>query len=130
MEASLRQFVRHRARYCCEYCRILENDLVEIAFHIEHIIALKHGGGDEPENLALACDRCNLHKGSNLAGIDPVTGEMLALFNPRNDVWDTHFEMKEFEIIGKTPQGRATAQVLNFNSPRRILLRQLLMTGK
>jgi hypothetical protein len=130
MENSLRQLVRERAGNSCEYCHVRENDLLGIVFHVEHIIAIKHGGSDEIDNLALACDRCNLHKGSNLAGIDPLTGKMLALFNPRSDIWEMHFEIKEFEIFGKTPQGRATVQVLNFNSPRRILLRQLLMTGK
>lgn len=76
MEASLKQFVRQRASFRCEYCLVQENDLAEIVFHIEHIIALKHGGSDESENLALACDRCNFHKGPNLAGIDPESGQL------------------------------------------------------
>jgi hypothetical protein len=126
MEPSLRKFVRERAGFRCEYCRIQENELAEIVFHIEHIIAIKHGGGDESNNLALACDRCNLHKGSNLAGIDPESGQMSALFNPRRDDWDQHFEMNDYEIVGKSLLGRATVQVLKFNSPRRLLLRQLL----
>jgi hypothetical protein len=31
------------------------------------------GGSDDPDNLALACHHCNLHKGPNLAGVDPRT---------------------------------------------------------
>ena len=30
---------------------------------IEHIVPRAHGGGDDLENLALACDRCNFEKG-------------------------------------------------------------------
>ena len=30
---------------------------------IEHILPRSHGGGEEPENLALACARCNAEKG-------------------------------------------------------------------
>ncbi len=30
---------------------------------IEHIVPRAHGGTDAPENLALACDRCNWEKG-------------------------------------------------------------------
>ena len=33
------------------------------------------GSLDEVDNLALACHRCNLHKGPNLSGIDPLTGD-------------------------------------------------------
>ncbi|WP_410001711.1 HNH endonuclease [Singulisphaera sp. GP187] len=55
-----------------------------IGFHIEHITAKQHGGSDEPENLCVACGRCNSHKkGPNLTGIDPDTGRIEPLFNPR-----------------------------------------------
>lgn len=30
---------------------------------IEHIVPRSHGGTDDPENLALACERCNHQKG-------------------------------------------------------------------
>jgi hypothetical protein len=28
-------------------------------FHVEHIVPRQHGGTDDPNGLALACDRCN-----------------------------------------------------------------------
>ncbi|MEM7245962.1 MAG: HNH endonuclease [Acidobacteriota bacterium] len=31
---------------------------------IEHVLPRHHGGGDDLENLALACDSCNQQKGS------------------------------------------------------------------
>jgi 5-methylcytosine-specific restriction endonuclease McrA len=33
---------------------------------VEHIVPRHHGGTDEPDNLALACARCNALKGSRL----------------------------------------------------------------
>ena len=30
-------------------------------------------------------DRCNLHKGPNLSGVDPDTGQVVRLFDPRDD---------------------------------------------
>ena len=53
--------------------------------HIEHIVARQHGGLSRLDNLALACWNCNLKKGPNLSGIDPTTGLVVALFNPRKD---------------------------------------------
>jgi len=43
-------------------------------FHVEHIVPKQHSGSDDAENLALACEWRNLHKGPNLAGIDEMTG--------------------------------------------------------
>jgi len=37
------------------------------------------------ENLALACLHCNQHKGPNIAGRNPETGEIVELFHPRQD---------------------------------------------
>jgi len=37
------------------------------------------------------CNYCNLHKSSNLTGIDPQTGQIARLFHPRTDRWEQHF---------------------------------------
>jgi hypothetical protein len=36
---------------------------------VEHIVPQSAGGGDVPQNLALACARCNNQKGSRLDGL-------------------------------------------------------------
>jgi 5-methylcytosine-specific restriction endonuclease McrA len=90
MDAELRQFVRTRAAYQCEYCR-LPQEFSELRFHIEHIVPRQHGGADHLDNLALACPDCNLRKGPNLTGIDPQTGEVTRLFDPRRDVCSSIF---------------------------------------
>jgi 5-methylcytosine-specific restriction endonuclease McrA len=50
-------------------------DVATFAPHeIDHIIAKKHGGRTEAENLALSCTLCNKYKGSDPASVDPETG--------------------------------------------------------
>lgn len=90
---------------------------------MEHVVARQHGGSDNPEDLALACDRCNAYKGPNLTSIDPETGAIVPLFHPRHDRWEDHFEMQGGLIAGKTDVGRATVRLLNMNAPRRVELR-------
>ena len=79
---------------------------------------------DEPNALALACNRCNAYKGTNLASIDPDTKEMVPLYNPRQDAWQDHFLLRGGEIVGLTPTGRATVRLLNMNAPQRVELRR------
>ena len=125
MEAQLRQSVRARAAYQCEYCR-LPQEFSELRFHIEHVIPRQHGGGDAADNLALACPDCNLRKGPNLTGIDPATGDVVRLFHPRRDVWSDHFAYNGAEIVGLSPVGRTTVPLLEMNDPERRRVRELI----
>ena len=127
MDAGTRRFVRERAGERCEYCR-LHQRYSEFLHHTEHVIARQHGGSDDVDNLALACHRCNLHKGPNLSGVDPVTGVVEILFHPRRDQWPEHFVFREAYLEGLTPTGRVTVEVLALNDARRIELRQELLT--
>ena len=80
---QLRRLVYERANSCCEYCLIPE--ITSFSSHqIDHIIAEKHGGMTTADNLALSCSLCNKNKGSDIASIDPVTNEIVALFNHIN----------------------------------------------
>lgn len=123
MDETLREFVRERAQQRCEYCRIPQHALPWATFHIEHILATQHGGSDDSSNLALACRRCNAHKGPNLSSIDPHSGRLTPLFNPRTDNWSEHFSVVEHVVVGRTEKGRATAMLLNMNDPERIQVR-------
>ena len=123
MDAGLRELVRRRAGNCCEYC-LLPQEVSELRFHIEHIIPRQHGGEDEAENLALACPECNLRKGPNLSGIEPTTGNIVALFHPRRDQWSEHFAWNGVNLFGKTAVGRTTVQVLDQNDPDRMAIRK------
>jgi hypothetical protein len=117
MDSATRDLIRRRAGDRCEYCLIRREHVVS-PLHIDHIVAKQHRFDDDPSNLALACDQCNRHKGPNLAGIDPESGRLVALFHPRHDAWADHFALQGSLIIGLTPTGRATLVVLAINSIR------------
>jgi hypothetical protein len=131
VDAATRNLVRQRADDRCEYCQ-LPQAAVEATFHVEHIIAKQHMEDyDSPLNLAWACDRCNVNKGTNLSSVDPQTGSIVQLFHPRNDAWHRHFAFMGGKIIGLTAGGRATARLLKMNAPRRVRLREdLLKEGR
>ena len=59
-----------------------------VPFQLDHVIARQHGGATETENLAYACYHCNAHKGPNIAGVDPETGQLTRLYRPRRDLWE------------------------------------------
>ena len=96
-------------------------------FHVEHIIAKQHGESNSHENRCWSCHRCNLHKGPNLSGCDPVSGNVVRLFDPRRQVWKRHFRWRDAKVVGRTQPGRATIAVLNINDPKRVEMRQILM---
>lgn len=122
MTAALRQLARERAGGRCEYCRLPQESSV-LPFHLEHIVPRQHGGVTTEENLALACPHCNLHKGPNLTGIDPDSGEICRLFHPRRDTWADHFRAEGTRIEGQTAIGRTTAWVLDLNAEDQLRLR-------
>ena len=84
MDAATRQAVRERAGFRCDYCNLPEEAVPLVRFHVEHVIARQHldQNQDDLDNLALACDRCNAYKGTNIASIDPETGQRADLFHP------------------------------------------------
>jgi hypothetical protein len=125
-----REAVRKRGAARCEYCRLPDFALEPDDFHVEHVIARKHGGGNGPDNLAWACIFCNLYKGPNLASIDPDTHELTALFNPRQHHWTDHFRIEGSRIIGLTAIGRTTVWLLEMNSEIMVSLRASLMQEK
>ncbi len=108
----------------CEYCRVHQNDFDFFTFHVEHIIPRQHGGSDDAENLCLACRECNSAKGTNLTGL--LDGRIIPLFHPRRQVWKRHFRWRGTVLVGKTRTGKVTVQVLNINSPARVIVRQSL----
>jgi hypothetical protein len=108
--------VRAAARNRCGYC-LSPQRLVMARLEIEHIVPLSQGGSDAESNLWLACPLCNRYKGDKTTAIDPETGEVVPLFNPRAQVWSEHFRWSEdgLRIIGLTPIGRATVATLHLS---------------
>jgi 5-methylcytosine-specific restriction endonuclease McrA len=126
--AALRRLVRERAGSACEYCRVPEAAAL-LPHEVDHVIAQKHGGATEADNLALSCLLCNKHKGSDIASRDPEDRALVPLFHPRRDRWRDHFELTQAEIVPLTPTGRATARLLGLNQPRRAQERALLVAA-
>ena len=124
ISARVRADVAKRAAYCCECCLVREED-AGFTHQIDHIISRKHGGTPESANLAYACVLCNRAKGSDVAGIDPRTGEAVRLFNPRVDRWAEHFRIQEAQIVPLTAEGEATVRLLRLNAPERVAERAL-----
>ncbi len=128
--AQLRTLVTERARGSCEYC-LVHADYAAFVHEIDHVIAKKHGGDTEADNLAYACAQCNRFKGSDIAAPDPESGEIVPLFNPRTQQWNDHFRLDGPLIEPLSATGRATAQLLQLNQVDRILLRrELISTGR
>ena len=69
---------------------------------------------------------CNRRKGTNLASVDPVSGERAWLFHPRRDRWSDHFQIEGARIVGVTPTGRATVFLFQLNSDERLRVRRHL----
>lgn len=125
MDQKLRAKVMERAKLRCEYCQLHQDDAGLYSLHIEHIIPKRHGGADWLDNLCLACAECNWAKGTNLAGLHK--GKLYALFHPRKQHWNRHFEWDVTTLVGKTRTGIVTIQVLNINKPSRVMLRENLL---
>ena len=57
---TMRELVIERAKKCCEYCLVHEQDSLYV-HEVDHIIPEKHRGKTRVENLCLACLSCNRH---------------------------------------------------------------------
>ncbi|RKZ75470.1 MAG: HNH endonuclease [Gammaproteobacteria bacterium] len=127
MYSTLKNKVVERAQGCCEYCRSQVRFATQ-SFSIEHIIPQSKGGQNTLDNLALACQGCNIHKYNKTEAIDPIMGEIVPLYNPRQQKWPVHFTWNEdFSIIiGMTTIGRVTVETLRLNRAGLVNLRRVL----
>ena len=123
--ADLRRRVVARAEEICAYCLIAEDDTF-YGCEADHILSEKHGGRTDAENLAYACVCCNQAKGSDIGSVDPATGRLAPLFNPRSQKWSDHFSVADGVIAPRTGCGRATVSLLRLNEPERVEERRVL----
>jgi hypothetical protein len=119
----LRQYVAERAGYRCEYC-LLHEDATGFPHQMDHVISRKHGGASDADNLAYCCVVCNRYKGTDVAAIDPVSGRIARLFNPRRENWADHFSLVGPVIEPFTEIGTATTRILRMNMAERVTERQ------
>ena len=102
----------------------MHRSLQGATFHVEHITPRARGGQSVSENLAWCCPSCNLHKSDRVDAVDPLTRAAAPLFDPRQQQWEAHFEWAHYELIGRTPIGRATVLALRMNDVRRLQIRK------
>jgi hypothetical protein len=121
--AGLRSSVVQRAGNRCEYCALAQVGQ-EAAFHIDHVIPRALAGPTTEDNLALACVSCSLRKGAQRDAVDPESGAMVPVFNPRTQVWADHFQWNGEVAIARTATGRATIALLAINRPLIIEIRR------
>lgn len=115
--------VHQRANFRCEYCQTPQLAIGQ-AMHVEHIIP---DGGDDLINLCLACPSCNLSKAQAISAPDPISGDIVSLFNARQQQWSDHYEWREDGkiVAGKTSIGRATISRLKMNQLRVVEARNI-----
>jgi hypothetical protein len=122
---EIREYVRQRAANRCEYCQS-HQDYTMGRLQIDHVWPLAKGGHSLPENLCLACELCNQYKWTQTAVIDPQSGEIVLLYNPRWQKWADHFVWVAdgTKIQGLTACGRATVVALRLNNRLAVTVRQ------
>jgi hypothetical protein len=127
LPAKIKRDVRELARNRCEYCHSQE-PFSPSTFSIEHIVPLSVGGAHAVKNLALSCQQCNNRKYTSVTALDPLNGDLVRLFHPRQDHWSDHFAWNEdfTLLLALTPTGRATTEKLQLNRTSLINLRRVL----
>ena len=117
LSAALRQQLRESDDHRCAYCQTTQANS-GYPMVIDHLIPQSKGGLTEFANLCFACHRCNEFKGGMTQMEDPLTGEMTALFHPRQQPWAEHFTWDEtgIRLVGLTATGRVTIIALNMNN--------------
>jgi hypothetical protein len=123
---ALRRLVAQDSGHRCGYCHCSEF-LTSTALVIDHIMPITAGGATERQNLWRSCVHCNQFKADNTHAIDPVTGETVPLFNPRDQHWPEHFRWHDlgYLVEGRTPTGRATVDALRLNRDLAVSARRM-----
>jgi hypothetical protein len=125
LPGELRRQLEEADNYCCAYCQTSQANAGQRMVP-DHIIPESKGGEKVFENLCFACRQCNEYKGSRIVGTDPLTGQTVSLFHPRQQHWSDHFawEKNGTRIIGLTAVGRATIVTLQMNHEVIVTARQ------
>ncbi|MCI0485508.1 MAG: HNH endonuclease [Blastocatellia bacterium] len=113
IKASVRERVRERADFACEFCGISETDAGG-QLTIDHYRPKNKGGDNDHTNLIYCCPRCNQYK------LDywPTRPDDLQLWNPRLDPPTHHFLLLDDGTLHPlTEIGAFTLRRMRLNRP-------------
>lgn len=116
---AVRNHVRERAGYACEYCGVTETDSAG-QLTVDHYHPQSLGGSDALDNLIYCCSRCNQYK----ADYWPHDVSAPTLWNPRQQSAAMHFiELADGRLLAFTDAGQFSLRRLNLNRPPLIAYR-------
>ncbi len=119
IQPALREQVRQRAGFACEFCGVTETD-VGSELTIDHFRPRTKGGSDRLDNLVYCCTACNQYKSDYW----PATLEDPKLWNPRLASSTKHIlELDDGVLHPLTPVGVFTVRRLRLNRPPLIACR-------
>lgn len=117
---AIRDKIRQRAAYACEYCSVTETDTGGL-LTIDHFQPQSKGGNDDLDNLIYCCNRCNSYKYNYF----PTSSNQSPIWNPRKNNRPQHFfVLDNGQLKGLTPIGQTTIDFLRLNRPALIKYRQ------
>lgn len=112
VSSTLRDEVRERANYCCQYCGTSETETGG-ELTLDHFQPVSSGGTDDILNLIYCCFRCNIYKGEYWHS-DPDA----ALFHPLKDKYEEHFWLSDSgNLIALSDVGARSLNLLRLNRP-------------
>ncbi|MEZ4733265.1 MAG: HNH endonuclease signature motif containing protein [Caldilineaceae bacterium] len=117
LSVELRRLLEEADDGQCVYCQTRVENTGQ-ALTTDHIQPVASGGETVFANLCRACRSCNEAKGEQIHAIDPLTGETVPLYHPRQQQWADHFAWDDtgIRLIGLTATGRATLVALDMNN--------------
>lgn len=116
----IKQTVRERAGFACEYCGVTEQSAGG-ELTLDHFKPKSANGTDELENLIYSCIRCNLYK-SDFWSEDTNEPQ---LWNPRQEPAEIHVWLADDgRLFPLTETGEFTIRKLKLNRPQLIEYRR------
>ncbi len=110
---EIREQVRQRANFACEFCGVTETDTGG-ELTIDHFRPITKGGDDGLGNLLYCCHRCNQYK-LDYWSMQP---DEPSLWNPRREPAAQHFlELDDGTLHPLTDEGAFTLNRLRLNRP-------------
>lgn len=114
VSTDMRQQIRERADFACEYCDVTETDAGG-ELTVDHFQPQSKGGEDSLENLIYCCIKCNQYKA------DYWNDDLSApsVWNPRTETFETHFVLLiDGNLYPLTDKALFTIRLLRLNRPQ------------